>query len=333
MRRRRWARLPTDVLDLDDPRRPAAAVGDAMIRFTRRLHDAALPAGVLFVIAGLVLFSGSNGWAGSILLLVAPHVYFGLRAPLPRIGWLNDYRAPLLVLRSFTDERTKRGPDLPADDWDHVPRRNDHLFFIGRSLWDRCRVIILGGEVETGYPLFAIEVRVLDEEWEARLRTIASSAWAILVLPSNTDGCVRELELLADDPTLLDRTVVFMPPDEGSGSRASEGAGAEWERLRAELGHRGFRLPPYRRSGLLYRPDPTFGIRAAAELPGWRDWRRIERLVPGPAVLDRSLWDVLEEGRDAFESGRDDLPEGGVSMSMMMRHVEAQMRRQERARR
>src|SRR5712664_4244203 len=85
-----------------------------MIRSARWFRNAA-PAIGIGIAAGIALLaSRTSEWLyGFLPFAFIP--YLTLTVSKPRLPWNHDYRAPLLVLRSFTDLRAKVGSELPTD--------------------------------------------------------------------------------------------------------------------------------------------------------------------------------------------------------------------------
>lgn len=316
--------LPSDLLPKDDLRHDFARYADSMVRLTRWRVRLAIPialilgAGTFFL---LQRFSVKIGFG--VALPLGFVVYAILQKRLCRVPWVYDYRAPVLVLRSFSDDRAKLGDELPPGDYGGGGGRNPFIWQLTQALWDWCRVILLQEEAnERGLQLSGIVMKPADD-WKDVVLSVAQRAWVVLVFPASTTSCIEELELLVSN-SLLAKTVIYMPPSAGRVTRIvttvlgqppsdTEENAERWERLRDDLRRAGWQLPSYEPRGLLYTPNPDFSIAASIDLRhNDYPWSRLPELAPGPGVLPEPLWNVVRCGQ-AFEADDPDQDLGGVA--------------------
>lgn len=326
--------LPTDVLAKTDPRYESAAYGDAMIRLNRWTRRAAPVVGISIAAGAALIASMTSPWLYA-LALVGFGTYLTLTVAKPRVPWNHDYRAPLLVLRSFTDLRTKLGDELPTVEFAlGGGGRLSFIWHMGEALWDRCRIIFLEEEeTEADLKVFGIVLKTADN-WEQQALHIAVAAWAILIFPAATPSCLREMQLLRDHD-LLHKVIVAMPPTAnrlaqvvrvvtGNGLLATANHAEAWSSLRTEMLRHGYSLPPYDPSGMFYVPQRDYSARSVVKLANDWEWLRLFDAVAGPGILDEPLWDLLSS-MDAFENDRREWGIGGLAMKMALEHVDRQM--------
>lgn len=324
MRLLRWHPLPTDNLPKSDPRYEDALYGDAMIRLTRWIRFAAPLVGIGIAAVVMFIASRTSHWVYS-LALVGFFVYMFMAVGKPRVPWGYDYRAPLLVLRSFTDERSKLGDQLPYGEFPSAGdgQQNPYVWQLGDALWDCCRVIFLSDEPNRAeLEVFGIVIKTADD-WQNVLLRIARSAWAIVVFPATTPSCLDEMRLLGDSG-FLSKTIVVMPPNEwrgftrilgtvlGSGGLERADHAESWGSLKAEMSKHGFNFPPYDDAGQFYVPAQDFSPQKIVKLNHVLNWHPLMQAVPGPGVLEESLWRLLD-GCHALENDRREWGEGGLA--------------------
>jgi hypothetical protein len=318
-----WNPLPTDKLPKSDPRYQDALYGDAMIRLTRWLRFSAPLVGI--GIAAIIAWIASRTWHWVFALMPLGFVvYMFLAVSKPRVPWHCDYRAPLLVLRSFTDERSKLGDQLPYGELPAAGdgQQNPYIWQISEALWDCCRVIFLGEEPNLAQlEVFGIAIQTTDN-WQQAMLKIARSAWAIMVFPATTPSCLEEMALLRDSG-LLNKTIVIMPPNEWTGLTRIIGTvlgygGLEhakhaesWDALKTEMSKYGYHFPPYDAAGEFYVPTTNFAPQKVIKLNHSLKWKPLMQAVPGPGILQESLQKLLN-GCNAFENDRRQWGKGGL---------------------
>lgn len=314
--------LPTEIMARTDVAYEHADYGDSMIRLTRWLRRLSIPTAVL--VGAAVGFVGSMlaTWLSAAGLLAGFFVMIWLQTRVCRVPWANDFRQPVLILRSFTDQRTKAGGTLAAVEFDPSPGgRNPYVWQLPQAIWDWGRVILLQEEEnDAGLEVFGI-VLTPDKDWESVVLDVARKSWAIVVFPADTPGSVAELRLL-DEHGLLHKTVVFMPPMPSArasilgalfGTPADESHDVDWEGLRRSLAQQGFQLPKYDRQGMLYVPTASLDVDHGILLRhNDCPWRRLPELLPKPGCLAEPLWNVLNHGQ-AFEADDPTRSLGGVA--------------------
>jgi hypothetical protein len=198
-----------------------------------------------------------------------------------------------------------------------------YIWQLGLELWDLCRIVFLEDEPNKAeVKVFGIVVKTANG-WEQVLMHIARFAWAILLFPSTTPSCLREMSLLRQNTSLLEKTILVMPPMESRGQKfvrwLTGGIGQEvadhsgpWELLRTEMAREGYKLPPYEPGGMFFTPKDDFSPRSVVRLDHELDWSRLSDLAPGPGVLRDSLGRLLE-GCPALENDRRDWGVGGLA--------------------
>ena len=293
--------MPSQVLPRSDVRYRYARRGDGMVSRTRWGRRVPLFSTLVLLIVLLCVAPSF-----SFLSIAAGFILLGLLGDLfCLVPWIYDFRPPILVFRSFSDERTRVGEVLESTDFGPSPGRNPYIWQLTQAMRDWCRVIILQREVfeaDDSLKLRAIVVEPDDNDWERVAITVARHCWLIIVFPSSSSGCIRELVLLRAH-NLLSKTVVWMPPMSGL-SQSSNGADHEkhWNQLREELRTSGFNLPEYNPQGMFYIPDSSLSIATYIDLHHNNcAWKRLPELIPNPSVSAKSLWNILCGGQ-AYEA-------------------------------
>jgi hypothetical protein len=261
---------------------------------------------LLGVVATSAVGASENAVFWTLLGLGLPSaaVFMKLRVPTPRFRWRDDFRGPLLVLRSFSDDRTRTGELMTGDEFGtHGPTPDNFVWQAALALWDVGRVVILKREADVVTEVYGIVIESTEEEWRADLECAARGAWAILLFPSSTPGVVEEMAFIRDRG-LLWKTVVFMPPSErgwrwfSSIRHAPPDYATRWAELRDELRPHCFHLPPYRPGGLFFTPDRNYGARKVLDLEhDHYPWRRIVQLVSPDSPHAAGLLECLPEER------------------------------------
>jgi hypothetical protein len=175
---------------------------------------------------------------------------------------------------------------------------------------------------EADVKVFGIVVKT-GNGWEEVVMQIARSAWAILLFPSTTPSCLREVSLLHEKEDLLDKVILVMPPMESRGQKLirwlTGGIGQEvadhagpWELLRTEMAREGYKLPSYEPGGMFFTPKDDLSSRSVVRLDHELDWSRLSDLVPGPGVLRNPLGHLLKDW-PALENDRRDWGVGGLA--------------------
>jgi hypothetical protein len=284
----------------------------AIIETSRLLKRYAFCAfGVPMFVLGIVYVVGVRGqaiaWVGFLLYLPSLLVFAKLRVPTPRIPWRDDFRGPLLVLRSFADERLKTGEMLMPGDFDPSPAaRDNYAWQAALTLWDVARVVMIQTEHETVTPIYGIVIKASNDTWRDDVKKAATGAWAILLFPSPSPGVVEEMSLLRDIDCLW-KTVIFMPPTPTTRQRLFLGMlggwysvdhRSGWGHVRTELAQHGFCLPDYEAEGMLFVPDEKYGIDRALRLNhNEYPWRRIPELIDPSSAHAEGLIDCLPASR------------------------------------
>jgi hypothetical protein len=248
--------------------------------------------------------SNSKTWIMIIFGLPCLVLFMKLRVPTPRNKWKDDFRSPLLVLRSFSDDHLKTGNIIYPPDFDiGAPALDNFIWQAALALWDVGRVVILQRENNTITPIFGIGVVSDNESWEADVEQVAKGAWAILLFPSNSQGVITEMKLL-QKLDLLWKTVVFMPPKVSRKEKLLipfknfVDYKPRWEEVREKLKYHGFNLPAYDPRGMLFIPDATMTAKRFLILDhNTNSWRRICELIDPSSASSRSLIDCIPPDR------------------------------------
>lgn len=264
---------------------------------------------LIFLIPGIWILSGYLfsidkqivKLIGTILVIPSYIIFMKLRVPTPRIKWENDFRGPLLVLRSFTDERLKTG-ELTYSDIG-ISEQNNFIWQAALALWDIGRVVMIKREKDTVSPIFGIVVDSDDSKWLADVEHAAKGAWAILLFPSTTEGVIKEMELLKNKK-LLHKTVIFMPPAPSKKLtflfpfKHFVNYKKKWTELKKELETNNITLPDYVEEGMLYIPNEKYGI-ARKILLNYNDypWRTIAKMIDPTTPYSEALIDCIPEKR------------------------------------
>jgi hypothetical protein len=303
----RWVQLPSDVLPIDDPRRDPAEFADSMIKTTRWIRFLALPITVLVISVAAWIAVGLFGRGGYVVVVFGMFLFAFLRVMHTRPAWGCDFRPPFLVLRSHSDLRTKLGDELPVGDDGMPDGRNPYIWQLSHSLWDWGRMILLLDETpDSRLRVNAVILKTQENDWQQSVLSVARRCWLVVVFPSPTKGCVEELCMLASDPGLLEKTILFMPPTpKGLNrflSRGNADFSADWEAVRMELSAHKFNLPAYDPRGMLFVPTEVFDVKRSISLKHVEGpWERLCELVERPVVSADSLWNILNYGM-AYES-------------------------------
>ena len=302
--------LPSELISADDPRFEPAKKGDKIItegRCWRILHPL-IALTILFTMVNLTVALG--GKAAYAIISLPPLVVYLIisRSRFPCPPWTLDYRPPILVLRSHTDERVKLGARLEYEEMDpQGPARQSHILDLSCALWDWGRVVLLRQErMGLGARLQVLIVETKDLDWVLKFEEIGRGAWVILMFPSSTPGCLEEMRLLASNLPMLRKTIVFMPPT-GAGISSyfaffDPNYAKEWDELVQEIAPAGFHLPNYDPRGMLYMPNPDFSIAHMIPLNHKRvPWQLMVQLVPNPRMGVAHLADLIGDS-PAYES-------------------------------
>jgi hypothetical protein len=108
----------------------------------------------------------------------------------------------------------------------------------------------------------------IDKTWEDIFVLLGDAAQVVLVIPSTTDGALKEIELIKKHGLGL-KAVFYMWPEKGRHPYVAIcGSAAEWEALRAPCREHGLLLPPHSAEGalLLYDDDLSTQV-AIVKLP------------------------------------------------------------------
>ena len=113
------------------------------------------------------------------------------------------------------------------------------------------------------------ELFVPAMSWEDVFLRLAHHARFVLLIPSLSEGLLREIALLKKE-ALGSKTVVYMWPAKSARAHSALSANAqEWEALREPLGAYGLDLPPHSPQGALFRLNDEFAIRATYRPLPW----------------------------------------------------------------
>jgi hypothetical protein len=306
--------LPSEILTPLDWRYAYAKLGDTLVIWTRWRIRLAIPIAIA-VIGLLILFTRTIGLGNVIapimLILAGFIVYMLLDSRVCRVPWVYDYRPPILVLRSFSDERSKLGDELPTNVFDARGGKNPYVWQLTQALWDWSRIVMF--QLETFDARVSMSAVIIEpvNDWEKAVIKIAERSWLVLIFPASTPSCIRELDLLRDNG-LLSKTVLFMPPSQTlsikllsllTGQIPTQSTQADsWEQLRIELLGFGFEFPTYDKKGMLFTPTEAFAINNSISLNNNAySWKRLRELVPGPGVAEEPLWNTVCNG-NAYEA-------------------------------
>jgi len=188
------------------------------------------------------------------------------------VPWVADFRPPILMLRSHEDDRTKDA-GIMTDDILYGHRLH-YMGLAALNFQQVCRVVVVHHE-DHGDADNLVVVMTDDTSWESSVVHVARDAWAVVVFPADSPGCLRELELLKEHK-LLDKVAVYMPASSSLSFRILAYAigqpksirryADDWEELRLSMQSHGYNLPGYYPAGLLYKPLPDFSVRKAVSL-------------------------------------------------------------------
>jgi len=199
----------------------------------------------------------------------------------------HDQRPPVLLLRSFSDLSLKQGTGIRGNrDSASVPPVS-YLHELSAALAPFGRTVILSKEDEGQSPgnslkerfrLKPLCIKVSDEDWEEWFHLASRHSSVIFMFPSLTQGVVTEVSHIMQNPGLLSKTLILMPPsnhDEIKNPFVSQAfkmfsavTGIQWEDhasawqcIKTDLAVKGFHLPLYETSGMLYLPNSDLSVR------------------------------------------------------------------------
>lgn len=174
----------------------------------------------------------------------------------------SDDRQFVLVLRPFNSPLVERRPgSLGKSEGTIVNNFCSRLQSLGNfsvaCIGDGASV---SGDKE---PSEFVRVEPARDKWFEVFTLLAARCVAIIVIPDATDGCIRELLVLSKYPTVLRKTLVWMPREQHKDIVL-----IRWEANRRNLSPHGLRLPPYDKRGLMYRPKTDFSIDVVSRFTG-----------------------------------------------------------------
>jgi len=201
----------------------------------------------------------------------------------------DDDRSPFLILRSFTDKQLKEGMTIyGSHDSGGTITPNSFVHDLTYALEEFGRSVILDKEEEgsgpnqtkkilkqlDSKPIFII---TSDQNWELCFDVVAKLSKAIFIFPSDTPGVVAELDKLTNNPDLLCKTWLIMPPMKrlskfwrvffSFGGVSYPNYPDRWNSLKKTLSEKGYQMPEHKTLGMIYRPQEDLSIRNAVTFP------------------------------------------------------------------
>ena len=118
----------------------------------------------------------------------------------------------------------------------------------------------------------AIQIKTNNNDWWEKFKYLAEHARGIVMIPSDTNGVINEMEALYNDTTLWKKTILFFPQELESeffmGSTSNENELIKgWYLVEKSLNQKGINIPSYRGEGFLYVPNTDHKISVSETNP------------------------------------------------------------------